>query len=523
MPPQHVETAETIAALKRALRRSNRAASSVPIAQASNRGNKLKRGAEFVHQGSLAYIKGPEAYKEKIDHAGYTRYILDRNPIRYNKYGDEIEDDESDEEADALAAEENAYSGLKLEELLRPLKHPSDLSHHPALAEPYTSKALPNMIQATNNQLRKEKADLARAKDLHRQLIGDEAWIPCETVETPEDWDLFEPRFRGNVGAISAGKKRKRGEDGQEYAGSVSSTLQNASVPDSADAGPVHIDQDTVMADATSEQEQSKDDRDDQAGSEKPLTDAEPQTEKQDHAIAKRRNQKEDTNTHEPTTDGDIGVGRTNGQVTKLQKTTDEEGEEKGDNGREQADAASHTVSRSASASPAPPPRRITRALAQTNNNEPGDDSNAPTPPLSPSFSDTSTSLSIAPLYLIPTIRPHPSLGHSPYHLPPAEHSDTLSLLTSYIQKQSAFVSTLESVHCRLLQADRLRRTVFHWSKAEGHLGELSDGEDWIDEEAWGLEPGELKKGKGDDEDVDAQAEYLGRKGKRRRGGGGAG
>lgn len=59
---------------------------------------------------------GPSSHHaQKIDHAGYSRYILDRNPKRFNEYGDELEDSESDAEADADAEDENPYSGIKLE------------------------------------------------------------------------------------------------------------------------------------------------------------------------------------------------------------------------------------------------------------------------------------------------------------------------------------------------------------------------------------------------------------------------
>ena len=54
---------------------------------------------------------------QKIEHAGYTRYILDRNPRRYNEYGDELNDSESDTEADEDANDENPYSGIRIEGL----------------------------------------------------------------------------------------------------------------------------------------------------------------------------------------------------------------------------------------------------------------------------------------------------------------------------------------------------------------------------------------------------------------------
>lgn len=50
-----------------------------------------------------------------IEHAGYFRNILRRNPKRYDEDGEELEDDDEDEEADARAAEENPYGGIQLE------------------------------------------------------------------------------------------------------------------------------------------------------------------------------------------------------------------------------------------------------------------------------------------------------------------------------------------------------------------------------------------------------------------------
>ena len=52
---------------------------------------------------------------QKIEHAGYTRFILERNPPRYDEYGDELDDSDIDQELDAGAADENAYAGIKLE------------------------------------------------------------------------------------------------------------------------------------------------------------------------------------------------------------------------------------------------------------------------------------------------------------------------------------------------------------------------------------------------------------------------
>jgi len=84
-----------------------------------------------------------------------------------------------------------------------------------------------------------------------------------------------------------------------------------------------------------------------------------------------------------------------------------------------------------------------------------------------------------------------------------------------FIQKQEESVRGYEAVLGKLIKAKRMRDKVWEWCKTEGHVGEWSDGEDWVDAEAWGLAPEELKKGK-DEEEVEGQ-EDTGRKGKRRR------
>jgi hypothetical protein len=54
-------------------------------------------------------------FTQKIEHAGYTRYILQQNPVRYDSEGDELDEDDEDSEADAAVAEENPFSEIALE------------------------------------------------------------------------------------------------------------------------------------------------------------------------------------------------------------------------------------------------------------------------------------------------------------------------------------------------------------------------------------------------------------------------
>lgn len=78
-------------------------------------------------------------------------------------------------------------------------------------------------------------------------------------------------------------------------------------------------------------------------------------------------------------------------------------------------------------------------------------------------------------------------------------------LLLAYTQKQEEIARAATDLYTGLLQGERMRREVFSWSKAEAHLGEMSDGEDWYDREEWGLEE-DLAKGRDEEEDDTAVA-----------------
>lgn len=107
----------------------------------------------------------------------------------------------------------------------------------------------------------------------------------------------------------------------------------------------------------------------------------------------------------------------------------------------------------------------------------------------------------IHPYFLAPSwSRPDRDLG-----LPQQEAEDTRRLLQLYIQKQEEVCRGLKRLCEGLYRADRYRKLVLKWAKAEAHVGinrDMSDGEDWYDKEEWGLDA-DLKKGQ-DEEEEDA-------------------
>jgi hypothetical protein len=131
--------------------------------------------------------------------------------------------------------------------------------------------------------------------------------------------------------------------------------------------------------------------------------------------------------------------------------------------------------------------RMTTRARAQA----------ASTP--SPSHSPSSLTDQVHPIFLFST----DSLPDRDFGLPSNEAEETRMLLMAYVQKQEEVARATSDLYHGLMKADRMRQEVFKWCKAEGHVGEMSDGEDWCDNEEWGLEQ-DLIKGRDEEEDETA-------------------
>lgn len=139
-----------------------------------------------------------------------------------------------------------------------------------------------------------------------------------------------------------------------------------------------------------------------------------------------------------------------------------------------------------------PPPRRMTtraQALATSENNT----NSSRTRSASPA---SRVPPAIHPLFLMPPSA-HPDRN---FGLPPSEAEDIRRMVMLYVQKQEEVCRGAEKLYVGLLRADRMRKTVFKWCKAEAHVGEMSDGEDWYDKEEWGLDE-DLRKGHDDEED----------------------
>lgn len=382
------------------------------------------------------------------------------------------------------------------------------------MSHAYKSKALRNMTQAIEDKLRQERALLWRAKTLYREFLGDCSWMPCGTVETSEDRWIFEPRILNTElntsGTTSAGGCSEAPKNGaQESLSGAMSQEGSETVQGEEDQLSQPVEKDVKMTDVENNEFKPEEKNPEQT--------KEPKLEEIDTTVG-------DVSQHPGTVQPDgshaNGDDSEDAQLSQNHPPGLEEASARNwrskandDDMEARSDTQEAEDAEMQDGSPAPYRRMATRAWANTSNpqQEDGSSHRSFTP-----YNDPFTSLPTPhPLFLVPdSTRPDPNYG-----LPPNEAEDTRRLLWSYIQKQEETVRGFEHMLESLLRACRMKEDVLEWCKAEGHVGEMSDGEDWYDHEKWGLAEGEdLKKG-ADEDEIEAvdESRATGKRGRGRR------
>ncbi|TGZ76883.1 hypothetical protein EX30DRAFT_344555 [Ascodesmis nigricans] len=178
---------ETIANVKRALEiASDDSESDNDIAYTSNRGRKLKRKAQHVHEGALDNHFGMNGYKEEVDFYGKKKKIIYRKSGRRKKLAVEFDDDSEEDSEDASVEDLDPYAEVDLSKLLAPLKSAADLPSHPAMSHPYTSHTLNDLVQQSLNKVCEEQEHNVVLKRFLTKLLGDDPWVNLEKMEEPE-------------------------------------------------------------------------------------------------------------------------------------------------------------------------------------------------------------------------------------------------------------------------------------------------------------------------------------------------
>lgn len=521
MAAQQIQIAETIRAMKLALKRRPDGTSqaeapthedALTIYHAdvedddatpthTNRGNKLKRRAQFAREGRLD-SSGGLSYRKQVNHAGYTRTTISTNPPLFDSDGEPASPTSSDNEHERHLQpfEDDPFGEVQLEHLLRPLTAAHELVDHPSLSGAYKSKALTQMADEALEMLRRERETLWKAKRLLRRFRGEADWAPLDNFETEGDEMLLHDHPAGGVtnGNLSDVPSITMSVD--EAPVVAPETHLGDPVPNGLTEGP------TQPGENAENGVHAADMATDLASGTKETHPSQPDTTTQPQPADAQTNPSEETPRDPDTTMGeatDDAVPRENPALASLRQSPDPPSSEQGSTG-------GHIMT--------------TRARARS-----PEQNEATSQPPSPSPSDSASVPPIHPWFTAPsTSIPSADLG-----LPASEAEETRKLLLLYCQKQEQTIRSLEGLAFGLQKADRLRKFVYESAKASGHLvddgkgnmvTEMSDGEDWYDPEEWGLgarelgglefgEGGVLEKGKDEVE----EPEEEGRKGIRRR------
>ena len=435
-------------------------------------------------------------------------------------------------------------------DLLLPLVSAASLPEHPSLSAAYSSPILTDMAQHACEMAQRERKTLASAKWLLTKLRGDETWVPCEVLCSSRDEAMFDTEklyndiiscrpchkvngfptqsmLNGKAKAEKISESRSS-TSGTEL-GSSSDLVQDTRKVSTTDSGlggekaainggpPVadvakgiptrgtveEIQEGDVMLaeDMRSETMPREPDNADIAIEDGTVRNQDPQS-----PVVGEPQQDE-------TMRQGVEASSVEGEMASTMKDANPVQEEDSIDGEPRSipkaenTPGSHLESANASgagneevededeghdASQAAPRRMRTRAQAQAAS-EPSLSSRNVSP-------ETWVPPEIHPLFKIPAL----AVSDKDFALPKNEADETRRLLTMYVQKQEEVCRGAEKLYDGLLQADRQRKTVLKWCKAERHVGEMSDGEDWYDKEEWGLEE-DLEKGH-NDEDGDTNA-----------------
>ncbi|CAN8098045.1 unnamed protein product [Discula destructiva] len=481
---------QTIKAMKEKIARDAIESDSDSEIQApTNRGNKLKQKAKFVREGKLGPPTGPSVYKEEVEHAGYRRSIISRNPPLVDEDGYDIDSDDDEErvqDAIAAAADNDPYSTIRLEHLLAPLTSVTELPTHPTLSRPLTSTALSSLANQGCDLMHKENAALSKVRPLLAKLSGDHTWASCEMFLGSNDSEYFDDRFMTRL-------YKRRIKESQHHKGDANKTNGTGAIEASVNGGSSRS-ANGAGAGASSREHDAGDEDVQMADNEPTTLVAQEETEDAHAAGPPVLSQ----NGPAPLGHGDLS-STNGGQSPRTEHVngdleTQHNAKAKGKGPELRPDPGEEDVVMNDAAGPDTNGATLSNARPQANFHE--------LPSLSELLSDESF---IHPIFITPTsAHPDRDLG-----LPEQEAEDVRRLLHLYVQKQEEVCRGTRKLYEGLLKADRRRKTVLGWAKAEAHCGpnrDMSDGEDWYDMEEWGLTE-DLKKGQDEEEEDTTQTQ----------------
>ncbi|KAL8971617.1 MAG: hypothetical protein Q9183_000963 [Haloplaca sp. 2 TL-2023] len=515
---------------------------------------------------------------QSIEHAGFHRDIISQIPKRYDVNGDELEDDEEDEDADAIAAEANPYSGVALHELLAPLTSAADLPNHPSLSVPYASSIITDMTQQACEMLQRERNIIRGAKQLLTKLRGDDTWIPCSSLNSDLDDTIFDTtrvyqaitRLRSSSKSTKKDPKRPAGDnslaslgDGTAERVTANQTLKRYMESQRATAtSPQKFDEQleareplrpTPATPGAKGLGITQEDKElaNLAGSERHAEAADQEyvnvQEEKGGTLAELLGEKR-KDPSDVLTNVDNNQDSANGNLdtrpdekgsveTEVIAVTDfikeeaqaQQQQERAANSAAGVVAPGLQIVRAKNASDGTTAATLEDDVMDVEEARPSNEDTQPnghrmrtraqaqavSDNMAPYRTPSASDVSSE----LPTVHPlfltpRGAYPDRDFGLPPEEAEATRRILMSYVQKQEEVCRGAEKLYDGFLRVERMKQHVDESCKHEAHIGEMSDGEDWYDKEKWGLTE-DLRKGRDEDQEEEGGTQHKKTRGRR--------
>lgn len=130
----------------------------------SNRGQKLKRGANEIHEGKLGRISHSRHAIKTVDSLGHKLAVV------YKKR--KLIDNSSTEKK--VDIQEEVYKDIKLGDLLAPISHPSEVPSHPAISRAFDSKNIRVLSRHALEIITEEQKHAVQFARLMSVFLGDD-------------------------------------------------------------------------------------------------------------------------------------------------------------------------------------------------------------------------------------------------------------------------------------------------------------------------------------------------------------
>ncbi|KAF5098963.1 hypothetical protein D0Z00_001829 [Geotrichum galactomycetum] len=141
----------------------------------SNRGQKLKRGANEIHEGKLGRISHDRHSVKTVDSLGHKlavvykkRKLADTGNIKHDKSTNNSNNNKK------VDVEEEVYKDIKLGDLLAPVSHPSEVPSHPAISRAFDGKTIRVLSRHALEIITEEQKHAVQFARLMSVFLGDD-------------------------------------------------------------------------------------------------------------------------------------------------------------------------------------------------------------------------------------------------------------------------------------------------------------------------------------------------------------